>query len=165
MARRSHLIFIRAKKQLSTYTRFALHWDTEIRCCHFCRHRLNSHLTTPHRRKPVSSCVSRPDLVPVSSSSFTFLREGITLLQSRQDGVVGMATVQKLTTNDNRLSINQAYNPLIEMNAFFTKFINTHLLSHKFSGFRLIVDKMHSSISLNSLNYSLTRSRIWTVIY
>ena len=120
--RRSHLIFIRAKKQLSTY-------------------------------------------VPVSFSSLPFLREGITLLQSRQDGVVWMATVQKLTTNDNRLSINQVYNPLIEMNAFFTKFINAHLLSHEFSGFRLIVDKMRSSISLNCLNYSLTRSRIWTVIY
>lgn len=73
-------------------TRFALHWGTVARCCHFCRHRLNSRLTTPHRRTPVSSRVSRPDLVPVSFSSFTFLREGITLQQSRQDGVVRTVT-------------------------------------------------------------------------
>lgn len=76
-------------------TRFALHWGTAARCCHFCRHRLNSRLTTPHRRTPVSGRVSRPDLVPVSFSSFTFLREGITLLQSRQDGVAGTVTHAK----------------------------------------------------------------------
>ena len=73
-------------------TRFALHWGTAIRCRLFCRHRLNSHLTTPHRRTPVSGRVSRPDLVPVSFSSFTFLREGITLQRSRQDGVAGTVT-------------------------------------------------------------------------
>ena len=79
-------------------TRFALHWDTAIRCRLFCRHRLNSHLTTPHRRIPVSGRVSRPDLVPVSFSSFTFLREEITLQHSQQDGVAGTVT-QHLSEN------------------------------------------------------------------
>ena len=65
----------------------------------------------------------------------------------------------------NRLGFNQFFNPLLEMNAFITKLINTHPLSHKFSCFRLIVDIMCSFISLNSLNYSLTRSCIWAVIY
>lgn len=41
---------------------------------------------------PVSGRVFRPDFVPVSFSSFTFLREGINLLQSRQDGVAGTVT-------------------------------------------------------------------------
>lgn len=76
-------------------TRFALHWGTAIRCRHFCRHRLYSHLTTPHRRTPVSSRVSRPDFVPVSFSSFPFLCEDITLQRSRQDGVAGTVTLHR----------------------------------------------------------------------
>ena len=88
------LTFKLTQQQIKT-TRFAHHWDTTIRCRYFCRHRLYSRLTTPHRRTPVSSRVSRPDLVPVSFSSFTFLREGITLQQSCQDGVVGTVTVEE----------------------------------------------------------------------
>lgn len=79
-------------------TRFALHWGTAIRCRHFCRHRLYSHLTTPHRRTPVSSRVSRPDFVPVSFSSFPFLCEDITLQRSRQDGVAGTVTLHRAAT-------------------------------------------------------------------
>ena len=75
-------------------TRLAHHWDTTIRHCYFSWHHLDSHLTTQHQRMPVSGRVSRLDLIPVSFSSFTFLREGITLLQSRQDGVVGTFTVR-----------------------------------------------------------------------
>lgn len=75
-------------------TRFALHWGTAARCCHFCRHRLNSRLTTPHRLTPVSSRISRLDLVPISFSSFPFLCEDITLQRSRQDGVAGTVTLQ-----------------------------------------------------------------------
>lgn len=41
---------------------------------------------------PVSGHVFRLDFVPVSFSSFPFLREGITLLQSCQDGVAGTVT-------------------------------------------------------------------------
>lgn len=80
------LTFKLTQQQIKT-TRFAHHWDTTIRCRYFCRHRLYSRLTTPHRRTPISGRVSRPDLAPVSFSSFPFLREGITLLRSRQDGV------------------------------------------------------------------------------
>ena len=41
---------------------------------------------------PVSGHVFRLDFVPVSFSSFPFLREGIILLRSRQDGVAGTVT-------------------------------------------------------------------------
>ena len=41
---------------------------------------------------PVSGRVFRLDFVPVSFSSFPFLREGIILLRSRQDGVAGTVT-------------------------------------------------------------------------
>ena len=85
------LTFKLTQQQIKT-TRFAHHWDTTIRCRYFCRHRLYSRLTTPHRRTPISGRVSRPDLAPVSFSSFPFLREGITLLRSRQDGVAGTVT-------------------------------------------------------------------------
>ena len=86
------LTFKLTQQQIKT-TRFAHHWDKTIRCRYFCRHRLYSRLTTPHRRTPISGRVSRPDLAPVSFSSFPFLREGITLLQPRQDGAAGTFTL------------------------------------------------------------------------
>lgn len=65
------LTFKLTQQQIKT-TRFAHHWDTTIRCRYFCRHRFYSRLTTPHRRTPISGRVSRPDLAPVSFSSFPF---------------------------------------------------------------------------------------------
>ena len=98
------LTFKLTQQQIKT-TRFAHHWDTTIRCRYFCRHRLYSRLTTPHRRTPISGRVSRPDLAPVSFSSFTFLREGITLQQSRQDGVVGTITYMAMPICSRRCRI------------------------------------------------------------
>ena len=85
-------------------TRFELHWGTTIRCHYFCWHCLSSRLTIRHRRMPASGHVFRPDFVPVSFSSFPFLRESITLLQSRQDGVAGTVTFKHIGVVYHRLA-------------------------------------------------------------
>lgn len=43
---------------------------------------------------PVFDHVFGPNLIPVSFSSFPFLREGIILQRSRQDGVTATVTVE-----------------------------------------------------------------------
>lgn len=55
----------------------------------------------PKKIYRISGRVSRLDLIPVSFSSFPFLREDITLQSSRQDVVVGTVTNQKNATNGN----------------------------------------------------------------